>query len=76
MCGYCEVHRGPERVQVLEVNVPLVDIKIWTSAYLVFVAETTAVARVEDSIWPECLGTWVSYVTQNGNVGFGNNVTT
>ena len=59
MGRYCEVHRGPERVQVLEVNVPLVDVKIWTLAYLVFVAKSIAVAHVEDSIGPECLGTWV-----------------
>ena len=35
MWWYREVHRGPEMVQVLEVNVPLVDVKIWASAYLV-----------------------------------------
>ena len=75
MCGYCEVHRGPERVQVLEVNVSLIDIEVGTSAYLVLVTKAIAVTCIQDSIGPECLGTWVSYVTQNGNVGFGNNVT-
>ena len=75
VCRYCEVHRGPERVQVLEVNVPLVEIKIRTSAYLVFIYKSIAVTCVEDSIEPEYLGTWVSYVTQHGNIGLGNNLT-
>ena len=42
VCWYCEVHRGPERVQVLEVNVPLIDVEIWTSAYLVFILKAIA----------------------------------
>ena len=75
MCRYCEVHRGPERVKVLEVNVSLVDIKVGTGADLVLVSETIAVTRVEDSIGPKCLGTWVSDVTQHGNVGLGDDVT-
>ena len=66
----------PERVQVLEVNVPLVEIKIWTSAYLVFIAKSIAVTCVEDSIEPEYLGTWVIYVTQHGYIGLGNNYLT
>ena len=28
MGRYCKVNRGPERVQVLEVNVPLIDIEV------------------------------------------------
>ena len=75
MRRYCEVHRGPERVQVLEVNVPLIDVEIGTGAYLVFVAKAIAVACVKDSIWPKCLGTWVSDVTQHCNVGLGDDVT-
>ena len=67
---YCKVHRGPERVQVLEVNVSLIDIEVGTSAYLVLV-----VTRVEDSIGPKCLGTWVIDVTQHCNVGLGDDVT-
>ena len=75
MGRYCEVHRGPERVQVLEVNVPLIDVEVGTSAYLVFVAKAIAVARVKNSIGPKYLGTWVSDVTQHGNVGLGDDVT-
>ena len=59
MGGYCEVYRGPERVQVLQVNVPLIYVEVWTSAYLVLLSESIAVARVEDSIRPKCLWTWV-----------------
>ena len=47
-------------VKVLEVNVSLVDIKVGTGADLVLVAKAIAVTRVEDSIGPKCLGTWVS----------------
>ena len=75
MCRYCEVHRGPERVHVLEVNVSLIDIKVGTGADLVLVAKAIAVTRVEDSIGPKCLGTWVSDVTQHCNVGLGDDVT-
>ena len=75
MGRYCKVDRGPERVQVLEVYVPLIDIEVGTSAYLVFVAKAIAVARVKDSIGSKCLGTWVSDVTQHCNVGLGNDVT-
>ena len=49
MGRYCKVHRGPERVQVLEVNVPLIDKEVGASAYLVLVSKTIAVTRVEDS---------------------------
>ena len=63
MGRYCKVHRGPERMKVLEVNVSLIDIKVGTSAYLVLVSKTIAVTRVEDSIGPKCLGTWVIDVT-------------
>ena len=75
MSRYCKVHRGPERVQVLEVYVPLIDVEVETSAYLVFVAKAIAVARVKNSIGPKCLGTWVSDVTQHCNVGLGDDVT-
>ena len=53
----------------------LIDIEAGTGAYLVLVSKTIAVTRVEDSIGPKCLGTWVSDVTQHGNVGFGADVT-
>ena len=62
-------------MKVLEVNVSLIDIEVGTSAYLVLVAKTIAVTRVKDSIWLKCLGTWVSDVTQHGNVGLGDDVT-
>ena len=75
MGGYCEVYRGPERVQVLQVNVPLIYVEVWTSAYLVQWHKSIAVARVEDSVWPKGLWTWVIDVTQHGNVSLGNNVT-
>ena len=54
---------------------PLVDIKVWTGAYLMFIAKAIAVTCIQDSIWPESLGTWVSYVSQHDNVRLGNNVT-
>ena len=75
MGGYCEVYRGPERVQVLQVDVPPIDVEVWTGAYLVLITKSIAVASVEYSIRPKCLGTWVIDVTQHGNVGLGNNVT-
>ena len=75
MGRYCKVYRGPERVQVLEVNVSLIDVEIWTSADLVFISKSIAVTRVKNSIGPKCLGTWVSDVTQHGNVGLGDDVT-
>ena len=62
-------------MKVLEVNVSLIDIKVGTSADLVLVSKTIAVTRVQDSIGPKCLGTWVSDVTQHGNVGLGDDVT-
>ena len=46
-------------MQILEVNVPLIDVEIRTSANPVFIATSIAVTCVEDSIGPECLGTWV-----------------
>ena len=58
MGRYCKVHRGPERVQVLEVNVSLIDIEVGTSAYLVLVAKAIAVTRVKDRIGPKCLRAW------------------
>ena len=42
--------------------------------YPVF-TKSKSVTRVEDSIGPKCLGTWVSDVTQHGNVGLGDDVT-
>ena len=75
MGRYCKVHRGPERVQVLEVNVPLIDVEIGNIDYLVFISESIAVIRVKNSIGPKCLGTWVIDVTQHGNVGLGDDVT-
>ena len=75
MRRYCEVHRGRERVQVLQVDVFLVDIEVWTDAYLMLITKSIAETCIQDSIGPECLETWVSNVAQRGDVGLDNNVT-
>ena len=54
MCRYCEVHRGPERVKVLEVNVSLVDIKVGTGADLVLVAKDTFTSSTFTLSGPLC----------------------
>ena len=41
--NHCEIHRGLEWMQV---NVPLVDVKVRTSSYLVLIFESVTVARI------------------------------
>ena len=71
MRGHCKVYRGPEWVQVLEVDVSLIDIEVWGCSYLVLLSESIAMACVKYRVWPKSLRTWVGVVAEHGYVGLG-----
>ena len=61
-------------MQVLEVDVPLIDIKVWACSYLVFMSESITTACVKYRVWPKRLRTWVGVVAEHGYVGLGYDV--
>ena len=69
-----EVHRGPERVHVLEMYMSLAEKEIRNSSNFILITKTIAMASILYCFGPEGLRTWVIDVTKHCDVRFGNYV--